>query len=70
MDIPNEKYPKLKYCTACGQQYLFDHYCPGAVIRTTMDPWIPGTVPAKTLTEADVRRIVQEEIAKYLGKLP
>ncbi len=66
MNEIEEKYGQV--CPKCGQGYYWSHYCTGPQVQKA--PWIPGTVPAKALTEADVRRIVQEEIAKCLGKLP
>lgn len=58
---------QMQRCAMCGLFYIHEHSC---VMRPTTQkvPWIPGTVPAKNLTEEDVRRIVREEVVR-LGLL-
>lgn len=46
-------------CRHCGQQWINAHYCPAQ----NASPHL-GAMPSMPLTEADVRRIVREELAR------
>ena len=53
----------VQVCGRCGQQWLTTHYC--AALHA---PDVPGAQVVKVLTEADVRRIVREEL-QIAGRL-
>ena len=46
-------------CKHCGQQWVNSHYCQAQNAATHL-----GAMPSMQLTEADVRRIVREELAR------
>lgn len=50
-------------CSACGQEYYDLHFCP------ELKQFKEGAKPLPPLTETDVRRIVREEIKKYILEL-
>ena len=47
----------VQRCGKCGQEWLQAHFCPA--LHT---PRHDGAKPAQPLTEADVRRIVRDEL--------
>ncbi len=51
----------MNVCGRCGQQWFGAHYCPAAKAAPILPP---GAQIQHQLTEADVRRIVREELAR------
>ena len=55
--------PQVQRCATCGQDWWHNHFCPG--LHT---PHAQGAKVATILTEADVRRIVREELAREMAE--
>ena len=55
----------MNVCGRCEQQWFGAHFCPAANAGPVLPP---GAFIPRQLTEADVRRIVREELAKAAPK--
>ena len=53
----------VQKCNRCGQDWIQTHYCP-----ELNAPYHGGAKVAVALTEADIRRIVREELARDLAE--
>ena len=52
----------VQKCNRCGQDWILAHYCPALHA-----PHHSGAKVVVAITEADVRRIVREELARDLA---
>jgi len=53
--------PFMNVCGRCGQQWWGNHFCPAL---NAAPIHLAGATPVPILTEADVRRIVRDELAR------